>query len=111
MQTSRYYISISGLPSEIHQSWHVEKDDLFVISTLLCNTDHKCLLFKSYCYFFRFLDGVDFTLHRYVRRFWLFIWTFVSPIIMIIIFFGSVINELIQPLQYTVFNEIIDVRS
>ncbi|XP_019853351.1 PREDICTED: sodium-dependent neutral amino acid transporter B(0)AT2-like [Amphimedon queenslandica] len=56
----------------------------------------------------RFLDGISFNLHLYMRRFWFFVWTFMSPIVMIIIFFGSVINEIVQPLQYTVFDTVIN---
>ena len=54
-------------------------------------------------FFFRFFDGVQYNIHPYMKKLWWFIWTFLSPIIMIIIFFGSVINELIKPLHYTVF--------
>ena len=46
-----------------------------------------------------------------MRRFWFFVWTFMSPIIMIIIFFGSVVNEIVQPLQYTVFDTVTKVRE
>lgn len=51
----------------------------------------------------KFFALVKYPVHRYMKIFWWFVWTFVSPVVMIIIFFGSTINELVEPLQYTIF--------
>jgi hypothetical protein len=53
----------------------------------------------------RFFEGVQFKIHRYLKFFWWIVWTFISPLIMIIILVGSVIHEIIKPLTYTVFNK------
>lgn len=37
---------------------------------------------------------------------WTIMWKFVGPLIMLIIFFASVLREIIDPLTYTVYRDV-----
>ncbi len=47
---------------------------------------------------------IQYDVPRPLKTFWWFVWTFVSPPVMFIIFWGSVANELVEPLSYTQFS-------
>ena len=66
------------------------------------------LIMTLMCYIFfaflgRFFDLVQYPIHPKMKRFWWVVWTFISPVAMVSIFFGSIIHELVEPLTYTVF--------
>ena len=55
-------------------------------------------------YFYRFFDLVQYTIPPKFKIFWCIMWTFIDPLAMFIIFWGSVANELIEPLTYSQFS-------
>ena len=52
----------------------------------------------------RFFGLVQHTVPPKLKRFWCIVWTFISPPVMFIIFWGSVANELVRPLSYSQFS-------
>lgn len=60
--------------------------------------------------FIRFFGLVQHDVPVVLQKIWFIVWTFISPPVMAIIFIGSVINELVKPLEYTQFTYDIDVR-
>ncbi len=54
-------------------------------------------------FFQRFFDLVKYPVHPKLKLFWWFMWTFVCPLVMVIILVSSFINELVEPLKYTTF--------
>ena len=52
----------------------------------------------------RFFSLVQHDIHPRLKTFWFIVWTFISPTVMFIIFWGSVANELVKPLTYSQFS-------
>jgi len=44
--------------------------------------------------------------NKRARYLWTILWKFVGPVIMVIIFVGSIIREIISPLSYTVYRNV-----
>lgn len=66
-------------------------------------------LYMSYMYYFyslflyRFFTDLAKPISVRLKRNWIIMWKWVGPIVMFIIFLGSVINEIVDPLKYTAY--------
>ena len=56
----------------------------------------------------RFFTELAKPVHRYLKRIWIVMWKWVGPIVMFIIFIASIILQLIDPLNYSVFRNVSD---
>lgn len=78
----------------------------FLFSPLLfphLRSSLSLFLLSSLPFSYRYLSEVTHTVHRYLATFWWIMWTFVDPAVMFVIFIGSVISQLITPLEYTAY--------
>ena len=70
---------------------------------------HSYYIYTLYYVFFyscRFFSGTKAKVHKYVQFFWWIIWSFISPITMLVILLGSFIVEILKPLKYSVYGYI-----
>ena len=57
-------------------------------------------------YPYRFFSELAKPVHRYLKLIWIIMWKLVGPIVMFIIFFASIILQLVDPLSYSVFHSV-----
>ena len=56
--------------------------------------------------FYRFLVGIVQPGRQGVVFFWWLQWTFIAPIVMIIVFIGSLVTSFTQPLEYVRYSNV-----
>ena len=69
------------------------------------SNDHLESSIVSAIIIFRFFDLLKYPVHPWLKRFWWFLWTFLTPTTMVLILLASLIQQLIHPLTYTAFQE------
>lgn len=68
--------------------------------------EHRHSSYNTLLTLFRFFDTYGTLHHPNLLYLWTAMWKFVGPGIMIIIFFASVLRELIEPLTYAVYKNV-----